>query len=462
MRYISSFFIFSFYVYGFNYHLKPYTISKGIDCFFGLPSQVNKINGGNMINSCYIETSEGYVVIDSGPTYTYAQEAYEVMKKKKKLPVKYVINTSWSEVHVLGNQFYKELGAKILAPKGYKKYFENKKTLSLEKEISKGAFVNTRIVAIDKYIEEEETLTFLKMKLKINVLKGGGNYLYVHVKEKDIIFAGDIIFNNRIVPIKNGRSANIWLKEIEKIEKLQWVDIISSHGYMTRRSALTNTKSYLSLLQGEILKQIKKNESRENIIKNVKLASFKNMKFYTIWHSENVAKVYDELIASIKKDKPKNNNSKEKNFTSVVVPLKIKKVTNNKTIIEQIAITKKIELKYKKFEEAMQMAKNNNKIVLIKVRSTICKYCDQLENIFIDNLKVKKLLNKYFELVVINMDNEELPLQLRVQTTPTLIFIRPDNKKVLMQLAGIRALGELLKILNEAIDDGHAGEYLRP
>ena len=39
------------YLYGFIYHLKPYKISDGIHCFFGLPSQVSHINGGNMVNS---------------------------------------------------------------------------------------------------------------------------------------------------------------------------------------------------------------------------------------------------------------------------------------------------------------------------------------------------------------------------------------------------------------------------
>ena len=53
-------------------------------------------------------------------------------------------------------------------------------------------------------------------------------------------------------------------------------------------------------------------------------------------------------------------------------------------------------------------------------------------------------------------------MDLTVRSTPTLIFIKPDNKKVLMKLAGIRALGELLEVLNEAVDDGHNGGYLRP
>jgi thioredoxin-related protein len=65
-------------------------------------------------------------------------------------------------------------------------------------------------------------------------------------------------------------------------------------------------------------------------------------------------------------------------------------------------------------------------------------------------------------MVVVNGDDEEIPLGLRVQSTPTLIFIQPKNKRVLMQLVGIRALGELLEILNEAVEDGHREGYLRP
>jgi len=473
MRYISSFFIFSFYLYGFNYHLKPYNISEGIDCFFGLPSQVNKSNGGNMINSCYIETSDGYVVIDSGPTYSYAQQAYGVMKEKKKLPVKYVINTSVNEVHVLGNEFYKELGAKILAPQGYEKYFEENKTLVLKNQISKDAFLNTRVVPIDRAISKDEVLKFSHMQLEIKLLEGDNRHLYVYVKDKDIVFTGDFIFNNRLVPIAKNRFVNKWLKEIEKIEALKWSDLISSHGYMTRRSALKNTKSYLSLLQIEILKRIKTNESRADIIDNVKLASFENMKFYEIWHRKNVAKVYDELMASIQKDKKEFGSKKiikKEVIKKKTTPKKLieKKISNkNKTKIKENNITKsvlpkKIELQYKTFQEAMNIAKRTHKIVLIKVRSSSCKYCDQLDRILDENAKVQKLLNKYFELVLINMDEEAIPMGLVIQSTPTLIFIRPDNEQVLMKLAGIRALGELLEILHEAVDDGHAGAYLQP
>lgn len=454
MRYLLSFFIFSVYIYGFNYHLKPYKISDGIHCFFGLPSQVSNVNGGNMVNSCYIETAHAYVVIDSGPTYSYAQEAYKVMQKKKELPVKYVINTSWDEVHVLGNQFYKEVGSELLGPKGYKTHIEEKEGLFLEARLSKDAFINTRVISLDTYIDKEKILNFEKIKIKIKTLKNDINHLYVYIENKSIVFAGDLVFNNRIVPLNHGRSLIEWLEALEELNNLEWSDIISSHGYMTRRSALKNTITYLSLLKSEILKRIKDGESRGEIIENVKLLSFIEDKFYETWHHKNVANVYDELKEIIEIDKVVLKKT-------TIIKLKPKVIAKKKITVKKEKPKYTNKVRYKSFDKALSLAKRTNKIVLVKVRSRVCKYCDQLDRIFAKNSKVKKILNKYFETVKINTDYESIPMDITVRSTPTLIFIRPDDDKILMKLAGIRALGELLEILNEAVNDGHHGGYLK-
>ena len=477
MRYLMSLFIFSTYLFGFNYHLKPYKISDGIDCFFGLPSQVNTMNGGNMVNSCYVEVNNSYVVIDSGPTYSYAQEAYEIMKKKKKLPVKYVINTSSSEVHILGNEFYKELGAKLLGPKGYIKHIGLKEKPFLETLLTKDAFVNTRIVSLDEYIEDNKNLVFNDMNISIKMIEGDRDHLYIYIKEKDILFSGDFIFNNRLVALRSGRSLLTWLKGLSELTALEWSDIISSHGYMTRRSALKNTESYLTLLKSEVLKEIKKSSSREKTIQNVKLLAFSDDKFYEILHHKNVANAYDELKSFVANSKvlDKNNtlnpkvvkNENKKAKTEDSKDLNNSKLAVTSTIKSKPKVTKEIpklinSIKYKSFQQAMRMAQKENKIVLLKVRSTPCKYCDQLDRILSTNTNLQKILNKYFEVVKIDSDYEDIPMGMTVRSTPTLIFIRPDSKQVLMKLSGIRALGELLEILNEAVDDGHNGGYLKP
>ena len=469
MRYFISFFIFSLYLHGFNYHLKPYQISEGINCFFGLPSQVSNINGGNMINSCYVETSEGYVVIDSGPTYSYAQAAYAVMKKKKNLPVKYVINTSWDEVHILGNEFYREMGAKLLGPNGYKENIETRKVLHLSKKITKDALFNTRVVPLDEYIKSDKRLHFKTMNIDIKTLHNNDNDLYVYIKEKNIVFAGDLIYNNRIPIINHGRSFLNWLAEIDKLSALEWSDIISAHGYKTRRSALQPTKDYLSFLQNEILKKMHKGASLEKIQTALQSNLFKRDTFYKSWHTKNIMRVYEELKVLEKKKISKKTkevlpfkqveDKKKPKVTVMVMP----KATLQPTLpLTSQIVVKEINLKYKSFTEALSSGKKDKKIILLKVRSTGCKYCDELDRMISENNKVEKILNQYFEMVEINLDEESIPLDIRIQSTPTLVFIEAENKKVLMKIAGIRALGELVEVLNEAIEDGHNGGYLKP
>ena len=461
MRYLAIFYFFSLSLFGFNYHLKPYKISEGIHCFFGLPSQVNYLNGGNMINSCYVETNEGYVVIDSGPTYNYAQDAYSIMEKKKKLPVKYVINTSSDEVHILGNEFYKEQGARLIGPISHKELIKNKRPLALEKLLTNDAILNTRIIPLDEYIQSNKSLFLGDSNLQIKTVKNDSEHLYIYIKEKKIIFTGDMVFNNRIVPIKNNRSLLAWIKGLEELAQLDWIDMVSAHGYMTRRSALSRTEDYLKLLRNEVLKHIKNDEFLEDIIEKVKLPAFKEDKLYNIWHHKNISNVYDELLTFSENSK-RTNTKIVKVKVSTKIKLKEKKIDKVKPKVLK-KMTKKISsIRYFSFTSAIQRAKAKNKIVLIKVRSSSCKYCDQLDRIMKKNSKVKSLINKYFEMVKINVDYEDIPLGIRVRSTPTLIFLQPKNKKILMKLHGIRALGELLDILKEAVDDGHAGSYLRP
>jgi glyoxylase-like metal-dependent hydrolase (beta-lactamase superfamily II) len=461
MRYFLGFLFLTSYLFGFDYHLKPYVISEGISCFFGLPSNISKENGGNMINSCYIETKEGYIVIDSGPTYSYAQSTYEIMKKEKNLPVKYVINTSSDEVHILGNDFFKEQGAILIGSKSYEKHLIKNKKLLIADKISSDAFLNTRLVPLDNYLVNDLDLLLEDLKVSIKLIKNDNEHLIVYLPSKKIVFAGDMIFNNRIVALKNNRSILVWQEGLELLKSLPWDDIVSSHGYMTRRSALKNTESYLSLLKSEVKSSLLSGESKENAIKNIKLSAFSEDKLYDSWHKKNVASVYDELMNSkkIKSNKTtKSITSENKKSTKIEEVIK-------KEIVEPKRITKikKIvpTINYVSFDEAIKSAKANNKIIFLKVRSTTCKYCDELDSVIANDNSVKEILNSYFETVSINSDYDAIPYNMRIEHTPTLIFLRANSEEPLMNLTGINALGEFLEVLEEVVNDGHNGGYLK-
>lgn len=440
MHYFTGLFLLSISLFGFDYHLKPYTMAENVVCFFGLGAEANENNGGNIVNSCYAELKDGYVVIDSGPTYSYAQQAYKLMQKRKSLPVRYVINTSTDDSHILGNSFYKEQGATILGPKAYDEY----RDITLDQKITSDAFNNTRVVPLDRKIIKDTKIKCCTMRLNIDrIIDDSDNYLIVYIPDRKLILAGDMIYNNRIPSLENGRSLPKWIEALKEIEKRPWETIISAHGVKTKRSALKNTKSYLTLLRDEVRESIKKDMTREESIENIKMLSFQDDKLYNTWHKKNVAIAYDEL-------------------KSEKVKASIESIAVEKTKKSIVKKTKRVsDIKYYSFSKAIDLANKEKKILLLKIRSDNCPYCDELDKVMQKSKKIKEIINRNYKMVYLNHSREKLPLGIEIGLTPALMFIRPDTKKTIMVIKGIRAVGELIDVLEEGAMDGRVNGYLK-
>ena len=233
MRYFMIFLLLNVYSLGFEYHLKPYQITTGVECFFGLQGEAKRENGGRVLNTCYIESDGAYIIIDSGPTYSYAQQAYHVMQQKKALPIKYVINTSAKETHVLGNEFYKERGAVLIGPESYQQLLENRGKTDLSKTLTKDTFSNTRMIPLDIYQNRDTTINIGKSKIEIKKFEDrDGKHLVVYIPKQKIIFVGEYLslINDQDISLR-----------FEEIESLSWRYIISAHGTKRHRADLKNS-----------------------------------------------------------------------------------------------------------------------------------------------------------------------------------------------------------------------------
>ncbi len=463
MRYLLSLFFFTASIFGFNYHLTPYNIADNVYCYFGLGDEPNKINGGNIVNSCYVEIKDGYVVIDSGPSYSYAQQAYMLMQQKKRLPVKYVINTSTDDVHILGNGFYKEQGATILAPKGYD---AQRKTI-IDNLISEDAFINTHLIPADRSIVKDTTIKCCSMKITIDkIIEDDDNYLTVFIPSRNVLFAGDMIYNNRIPALKKGRSLIKWLKALKEIERQSWERVISAHGVKSRYAALRNTQSYLTILKERVMESIQHGLSKEETIQQVELLPFIEERLYDVWHKKNVANAYDELYPLYLKEQsalplaPQATQQSKKTKTDTPKHNKPKKETQPHPKPKKHHYEPNI--RYYSYHQALKKAQREKRIVLLKVRSDNCPFCDKLDGLLKHDNQIKRLINKHYIMVQMNSSRDELPLNIHVAVTPSLAFIRPNNPKVEMLISGIESRQELINVLKEGIEDGKRGGYLKP
>ncbi len=112
-------------------------------------------------------------------------------------------------------------------------------------------------------------------------------------------------------------------------------------------------------------------------------------------------------------------------------------------------VVEKNSVHYEGFEKALQKAKNEHKIIMLKVMTKDCYYCRKMDREVMVEKEVVDMLEKDFISVAIDISTTELPLGLKTKLTPSFIFI-DENAKVLLNIPGAWDKMDFLEILREA------------
>ena len=280
----------------FDYKLEPKKIADGVYIFVGVNEPVKKSNGGAIANSYWIKSSKHWIVVDAGPTYDYAKQAFEKMKKIANLPIALVFNTHFHDDHWMGDSYYKSLKVPIYATKTQEKEFKPGGSSRILKVLNKKDLQNTKIVKPDKIVDKNMTIQVDNLKLdiiKLNYPAHAPEDFMIYLKDKNILFTGDILMSERITSIRHG-SIEGNLKAIKLIEKINPKIYANGHGKYTDKSGLKLTKAYLEKLKSTALKAIKDDVDLEDYIKEANFDEFKKYKLFNVAHKENLLSAYRE------------------------------------------------------------------------------------------------------------------------------------------------------------------------
>ena len=89
-----------------QYRLQPRQIAEDVWLLEGSTDNFDPRNGGNIVNTGFIVTSAGVVVIDSGPSRRYGEAMRAAIAEVTDSPVIKVLLTHHHPDHVLGNQAF--------------------------------------------------------------------------------------------------------------------------------------------------------------------------------------------------------------------------------------------------------------------------------------------------------------------------------------------------------------------
>ena len=100
------------------------------------------------------------------------------------------------------------------------------------------------------------------------------------------------------------------------------------------------------------------------------------------------------------------------------------------------------------YKEALKIAKDENKIIMLYGYLPYCGYCVKMDRRVMVEPKVKERLDRDFVLVKINLAMEKLPLGLKRLMSPSFYFIDSDGKTVLDKVEGYGDAKEFLELLD--------------
>lgn len=238
---------------GFDYRLEAVAVTRDVGVFLGRSEDFSRTNGGNIVNTGFIVTAAGVVVIDTGPSRRYGEQMRAALERMGAGPVLRVFNTHHHPDHVLGNQAF--AGGSIAALAATREgivrdgnaFAENLYRLS-------GDWMSGTEVLAPTATVRGGPLHIGGRSLRLLSLDGHtGADLAIYDETSGVLFAGDLVFNER-APTTPHAQLDRWLAALDVLEGVTrepgFAALVPGHGPVARDAQpIRRTRAWLLWLR---------------------------------------------------------------------------------------------------------------------------------------------------------------------------------------------------------------------
>ena len=237
-------------------------VADGVYAYIGDKGPRSVDNEGVNANIGLVVTPTGAVLIDSGATFQSARKIDDAVRKVTKQPVRWVINTGGQDHRWLGNGYFQAQGAALIAHATARADMQSRggdeltalRTMLGERADGTVATLPTRLlIGSDTRLELGGTVFELRHR-------GGGHTpgdTMVWLPERNVLFAGDIVYVDRLLAIIPVSNTQYWLDAFRVIEVLGPQRIVPGHGDVTDlATARAQTRAYLEALRAHMKRAV--------------------------------------------------------------------------------------------------------------------------------------------------------------------------------------------------------------
>jgi len=279
---------------------KPVKIADGVYAIIGDLAGPSYANDGQNSNLGFIVTDEGVVAINSGASFKVAQAFHAAIQTVTKKPLKYVINVNSQPHYWLGNAYFKGLNVPILAHQDADKVMREMGGYQLDaaKGFLKDKAKGTEMAYATEVLSGDKDIQLGGQTIRI-VHFGPAHTpgdVAIWLPAKQILFAGDLVFTERLLAMLPVGSTAGWVKAFDAAMDLKPEIIIPGHGAKTTmQAAKTDTRDYLTYMRDGAKQVFEKGGGIQDAVNKIDQSRFKHLVNYDTLARRNAHQVFTEI-----------------------------------------------------------------------------------------------------------------------------------------------------------------------
>jgi glyoxylase-like metal-dependent hydrolase (beta-lactamase superfamily II) len=234
-------------------HMQP--ISERIYAIVGPFGNRSPENLGNNATFGFVVTDAGVVLVDTGGSAKGAAAIDALIKQVTDQPVTIVINTGGQDHRWLGNDYFKERGARIIASQAAvedQRARLEEQLFRLQNLVGVEGLAGTKPVYADETFEEQMRLSVGGKTFELRMVGPAhtpGETL-VWLPEERVVFSGDVVYVERMLRVGSHSNSAHWIEAFETLAALEPKVVVPGHGPATDLAqARADTLDYLVFLR---------------------------------------------------------------------------------------------------------------------------------------------------------------------------------------------------------------------
>lgn len=231
-----------------DYGLAPEKIADDTWVLTGRSEDFSFTNGGNIVNTAFIVTQAGVLVIDSGPSRAYGEQLRRAIARITRQPVVRVINTHHHPDHFLGNQAFAPDTLAALPGTIHGIHTEGGSFNDNMYRLAGDWMAGTEPVAPIHPLAAGP-LELGGHQFELIALEGHtGADLAILDRSTGVLFAGDLVFHDRAPTTPHARLP-AWQASLDTLEALPFRHLVPGHGPVANDAGpIRQTRAWLGWL----------------------------------------------------------------------------------------------------------------------------------------------------------------------------------------------------------------------